>query len=123
LFDILEIRMTSEDFRRLALHLPEAVESAHIAHPDFRVRGKIFATLGYPDQQWAMVKLPPEQQETLSKTEPDIFVPVKGGWGRKGATSVRLKAAKKAAVRGALLAAWRNVAPKSLADPPRSPKP
>jgi len=122
LFNILEIGMTSEDFRRLALDLPEAVESAHMAHPDFRVRGKIFATLGYPDQQWAMVKLPPERQETLSKTEPDVFVPVKGGWGRQGATSVRLKAAKKAVVRGALLAAWRSVAPKGLADPPRSPK-
>ena len=115
--------MTSEDFRRLALDLPEAAESAHMAHPDFRVRGKIFATLGYPDQQWAMVKLPPEQQDALSKAEPDVFVPVKGGWGRRGATSVRLKVAKKAAVRGALLAAWRSVAPKSLADPPRSPKP
>jgi hypothetical protein len=109
--------MTSEDFRRMALELPEAQESSHMAHPDFRVRGKIFATLGYPDQDWGMVKLPPEQQEILSKTEPAVFVPVKGGWGRQGATSVRLKAAKKAEVRGALLAAWRKVAPKRLAEP------
>ncbi len=63
-----------------------------------------------------MVKLPPEQQELFSKTEPAVFVPVKGGWGRQGATQVRLKAAKKASVRSALLAAWRNVAPKSLAE-------
>ena len=63
-----------------------------------------------------MVKLPPEQQETFSKAEPAVFVPVKGGWGRQGATSVRLKAAKKTVVRSALLAAWHNVAPKRLAD-------
>jgi hypothetical protein len=104
----------------MALELPEAEESSHMAHPDFRVRGKVFATLGYPDQDWGMVKLPPEQQEMLSKAEPAVFVPVKGGWGRKGATSVRLKAAKKAEVRGALLAAWRNVAPKRLAEPHRT---
>jgi hypothetical protein len=104
--------MTVEDFRHLASELPEAVESSHMAHPDFRVGGKIFATLGYPD--WAMVKLPPEQQELFSKAEPAVFVPVKGGWGRQGATNVRLKAAKKTMVRSALLAAWRNVAPKRL---------
>jgi hypothetical protein len=107
--------MTSEDFRQLVLDLPEATESSHMAHPDFRVRGKVFATLGYPDQNWAMVKLPPEQQNILSKAEPGVFVPVKGSWGRQGATSVLLKAAKKTAVRGALLAAWRRVAPKRLA--------
>jgi hypothetical protein len=114
--------MTSEDFRRMALELPEAAESSHMAHPDFRVCGKIFATLGYPDQNWAMVKLPPEQQEMLSKAQPTVFVPVKGGWGRQGATSVHLKAAKKAEVRGALLVAWRKVAPKRLAEQPRAPK-
>jgi hypothetical protein len=93
-----------------------------MAHPDFRVGGKIFATLGYPDRNWAMVKLPPEQQELFSKTAPAVFVPVKGGWGRQGATSVRLKTAKKSQVRGALLAAWGNVAPKRLVAEPRSEK-
>ncbi len=106
--------MTAEDFRRMALELPEATESSHMAHPDFRVGGKIFATLGYPDSNWAMVKLPPERQELLSKAEPAVFVPVKGGWGRQGATSVRLKTAKKTQVRSALQAAWGNVAPKRL---------
>ena len=106
--------MTAEDFRRMALELPEATESSHMAHPDFRVGGKIFATLGYPDHNWAMVKLPPERQELLSKAEPGVFVPVKGGWGRQGATSVRLKTAKKTQVRSALLAAWSTVAPKRL---------
>lgn len=106
----------------MALQLPEAAESSHQAHPDFRVRGKIFATLGYPDEKWAMVKLPGEQQDILCKAEPAVFVPVKGGWGRQGATSVCLKAAKKARVRGALLSAWRNVAPKRLAAEFQTPK-
>jgi hypothetical protein len=114
--------MTSDDFRQLALALPEAVESSHMAHPDFRVGGKIFATLGYPDQDWAMIKLPPEQQDMFSKADPGVFVPVKGGWGRQGATNVRLKAAKKAAVREALLAAWSKVAPKRLPARRSSPK-
>jgi hypothetical protein len=106
--------MTADDFRRLALELPEAVESAHMSHPDFRVSGKIFATLGYPDKDWAMVKLPPLEQETLTKAEPGVFVAVKGAWGRKGATNVRLKTAKKKVVQGALLAAWKAVAPKKV---------
>ncbi len=61
-------------------------------HPDFRVRGgKIFATLAYPDKKWGMVKLTPEQQEEFVRAEPEVFEPVKGGWGRGGATSVRLE--------------------------------
>jgi hypothetical protein len=107
--------MTADAFRRLALELPEAVESSHMSHPDFRVRKKIFATLGYPDREWAMVKLSPQDQETFSKSEPKAFVPVEGSWGRQGATNVRLKAARNAIVRSALLAAWRNTAPKNLA--------
>jgi hypothetical protein len=107
--------MTANDFRRLALALPEAVESEHMNHPDFRVAGKVFATLGYPNKEWGMVKLTPEQQHYFSKDHPDIFVPVKGAWGRKGATSVSLKAAKTAIVEKALRAAWTNTAPKRLA--------
>lgn len=104
--------MTAAEFRKMALDLPEAVESEHMDHPDFRVSGKIFATLGYPDEGSAMVKLTPEQQHEFNLAEPDVFVPVKGGWGRKGATTVRLKAAKKATVRKALEAAWQNTAPR-----------
>jgi len=91
-----------------------------MSHPDFRVGGKIFATLGYPDEQWAMVKLPPLQQELLTKAAPQVFVPVKGGWGRKGATNVRLKPAKKTQVRTALREAWAGIAPKRLVAAPRS---
>jgi len=107
--------MTAEAFRRQALSLPEATEGSHMGHPDFRVGGKIFATLAAPDPSFAMVKLTPEQQEAFVSAEPAIFVPVKGGWGLKGATNVRLRPAKTKSVRVALATAWRNVAPRPLA--------
>ncbi len=95
--------------------MPEAAEVGHMGHPDFRVGGKIFATLGYPDGTWAMIKLTVEQQEAFVAAEPTVFVPVKGGWGRKGATNVLLRSAKVPGVRTAIAAAWRNVAPARLA--------
>src|SRR6267143_6574275 len=98
--------MTANEFRRLALGLPDVAEAAHMGHPDFRVASKIFATLGYPQLGWGVVCLTPEQQELFVRTEPKTFVPVKGGWGRKGSTHVMLRAAKKAAVREALSVAW-----------------
>jgi hypothetical protein len=106
--------MTAAAFRKIALSLPETEEREHMKHPDFRVAGKIFATLGYPDQTRGMVKLSPEDQHNFSKDFPDAFVPVKGAWGRRGATSVHLKAAKKDALERAIRAAWRNTAPKRL---------
>lgn len=106
--------MTAAEFRAMALSLPEATEAAHMGHPDFRVGGRIFATLGYPRSGWGMVSLTPEQQELFVRAQPAAFAPVKGGWGRKGATNVRLRAANKAAVREALSIAWRNRAPKRL---------
>lgn len=108
--------MTAADFRRLALSFPEATECTHMDHPDFRVRGKIFATLGYPDMGVGMVKLYRDQQEDFVAAEPKVFAPVNGAWGQRGATHVRLKAAKKASVRRALATAWRNTAPKRLAE-------
>jgi hypothetical protein len=86
-----------------------------MGHPDFRVRGKIFATI-WPNAGWGMVKLTLEQQEMFVQAETAVFVPVKGAWGRRGCTNVRLKAARKAAVRLALATAWRNAAPKRLAQ-------
>ena len=106
--------MTADEFRNLALALPEAVESAHMAHPDFRVGGKVFASLAYPDAGWGMVKLLPEEQEVLVQAAPQVFTPANGAWGRRGATLVRLEAADAEAVRGALASAWRNTAPKRL---------
>ncbi|MGH9497377.1 MAG: MmcQ/YjbR family DNA-binding protein [Candidatus Sulfotelmatobacter sp.] len=94
--------------------LPETEARPHMSHPDFRVAGKIFATLGYPDKTRGMVKLSPEDQHYFSKDHPDAFVPVKGAWGRQGATSVVLKVANKDVLSKAIRAAWRNTAPKRL---------
>lgn len=105
--------MTSDDFRELALELPGAEEQSHMNHPDFRVGGKIFATL-WIGEVHGMVKLTPEQQATFCDTEPETFEPIAGGWGKKGATKVILEPAKPESVHRALLAAWRNTAPKKL---------
>jgi hypothetical protein len=106
--------LTADDFRRLAISLPEATEVGHMGHPDFRVRGKIFATLGHPDDGHAMVKLLHEQQDALTRARPTVFAPVPGGWGRRGATYVTLATADEATVHDALVMAWRNTAPKRL---------
>ena len=103
--------MTHDDFRRLALALPETVESAHMGTVDFRV-GRIFATLGYPDAGFGTVMLTREQQDMLVEAEPAMFLPVKGGWGLKGATHVRLAAIDAPTLRSALEAAWRLKASK-----------
>jgi hypothetical protein len=105
--------MKAEEFRRLALSLPQATEMQHMGHPDFRVSGKIFATLA-PDNSWGMVKLTPQQQALFIHNEPGMFEPVNGGWGLRGATMVLLKAASEEPVLEALKAAWRNIAPKRL---------
>src|SRR6516225_7876956 len=105
--------MTANQFRSLALSFPETSESSHMGHPDFRVRGKIFATLG-PDEDWGMVKLTPDEQSSFLRIKPDAFHPAAGAWGRKGATIVRLCDADEAIVRQALIAAWRHTAPKRL---------
>ena len=85
-----------------------------MGHADFRVGKRIFATLGYPDKGWAMVKLTPEQQRMLVESEPELFTPVSGGWGRSGSTQVRLAAADRAALESAITMAWKNVAPRKL---------
>lgn len=82
-------------------------------HPDFRVGGKVFATLGYPDDAWAMVKLFPDQQEALVAAHPKMFTPVKGAWGKQGCTNVRLQTATEKPVREALAAAWERASGKA----------
>ncbi|MPZ33381.1 MAG: MmcQ/YjbR family DNA-binding protein [Rhodospirillales bacterium] len=105
--------MTPAAFAKLALSLDGAVEGAHGGHADFRAGGKVFASLGYPDKDWGMVKLAPEQQEMLVAAEPVMFVPVKGSWGLRGATSVHLAEVDTRTLRSALTMAWQNVtAPK-----------
>ena len=103
--------MTPAEFRRLALSLPDAEEHEHMHHPDFRRNGKIFATLAYPDESFAMVKLFPDQQEAFVAGSPKTFAPVQGGWGRQGCTNVLLKTADKDKVCEALTAAWERAAP------------
>ena len=109
--------MTAAEFRKLALSLAETEESSHMNHPDFRVAGKIFATLGYPDGTVGMVKLFPDQQQAFVESSPETFFPVKGGWGKQGCTHVRLKSAKKEKVKEAMAAAWERAAPKRLMQP------
>jgi hypothetical protein len=106
--------MSSNRFRQIALALPGVIEGSHQGHADFRAGKRIFATLGYPDKEWGMVKLTPVQQSVLVEAEPAMFRPVPGGWGKQGSTHVRLAKADAATLQSALTLAWTNVAPKSL---------
>jgi hypothetical protein len=110
----LEREMTVDDYRRIALSLPAATESSHQNHPDFRVRGKVFATL-WPERGHGVVMLTREEQDVLVRTEPGVFVPFAGGWGLRGATIVILDRADEKTVYSALRMAWRRRAPKGLA--------
>jgi hypothetical protein len=101
--------MIADDFRRLALAMPGVVEGDHNKHPDFRVGGKIFATLGYPDSRWAMVKLRPEQQSAMIEETPDAFSPASGAWGRRGSTIMLLERADEQSARSAIEMAWANL--------------
>ena len=105
--------MTADKFRSLALEILGARESSHVNHPDFRVGGRIFATLGYPDEQHGMVKLTPEQQRTFIGKAPSVFEPCAGAWGKQGSTSVYLAAANVALIRAALDAASKNISTKT----------
>src|SRR5581483_6580835 len=97
--------MTPDEFRQIALSFPETEERSHMNHPDFRVRGKIFATIA-PNAEFGMVKLSPEEQQNYLRAAPEVFTPAAGAWGVKGATMVRLKAAKKGLTRRAVETAW-----------------
>jgi len=88
-----------------------------MGHPDFRVRGRIFATLGYPDKSWGMVKLTPEEQQEFVREYPEFFLPVKGAWGRQGCTNVRLDAADDETLGRAITLAWQNAARSGTALP------
>jgi hypothetical protein len=101
--------MTINEFRTMALKTPGAVEGSHMNHPDFRVAGKIFASLSVPDDNWGMVKLTLEQQRVFIEKAPNVFKPSSGAWGRRGYTNVYLPAATSKLMRTALDAAARNV--------------
>jgi hypothetical protein len=108
--------MTGAGFRKLALGLPDAEEGSHMAHPDFRVAGKIFATLTDESEERAMVKLTPAQQKECVGRDPGAVVPAQGAWGRAGSTYVELGQVGRAALRSVLVNAWRNVAPKRMVE-------
>ena len=99
--------MTARDFRRIALGLTDAIEGAHMGHPDFRVNGRIFATL-HPDNEHGMVKLPPDQQQRFVRDHPETFVPENGAWGRQGCTRVRLAAVDEETLGDAITLAWQT---------------
>ena len=99
--------MDADDFRRLALSLEGAEESSHMGQADFRVGGRIFATLASEDQGYGNLMLTPEQQVAFVDELPDVFLPIAGGWGRMGATHIRLAAASEDVLAGALRVAWK----------------
>ncbi|MGH7945685.1 MAG: hypothetical protein ACREH8_11220, partial [Opitutaceae bacterium] len=88
-------KVTAEEFRKMALGIPQAIESAHVGHPDFRIAGKVFASLGAPDASWGMVKLTPREQLLFIEKAPGVFKPCNGAWGERGYTNVRLASATK----------------------------
>jgi hypothetical protein len=102
--------MTSNEFRAMALNLGGVTESSHMNHPDFRAHGKIFATLGYPDASWGMVKLSPGDQRRFLEMHPQALVPANGAWGLQGCTMVRLGVIKPDVLSQALDLAWHNSA-------------
>ena len=101
------IEMTVADFRRIALSLDGAEEGSHMGSPDFRVGGRIFATLASQKEGYGNLMLTPEVQAEFVAGAPDVFIPIAGGWGRNGATHVRLSAANEDLLTGALRTAWK----------------
>ena len=99
--------MNAADFRRIALSMEGAEEGSHMGQADFRVGGRIFATLAAEKQGYGNLMITPEQQAAFVAEEPDVFLPIAGGWGRNGATHVRLAAANEDLLTGALRTAWK----------------
>jgi len=99
--------MNIHDFRRLALSLSGAEESSHMGSPDFRVGGRIFATLASQSQDYGNLMLTPEQQQLFLADLPEVFLPIPGGWGRMGSTHIRLAVASEDVLSGALRTAWQ----------------
>jgi hypothetical protein len=99
--------MTATDFRRMALGLEGAEEGSHMGSPDFRVGGRIFATLASQAQGYGNLMLTPERQAEFVAEDPDVFLPIAGGWGRMGATHICLAKATEDVLSGALRTAWK----------------
>lgn len=111
--------MTPDAFRKIALNQFDAIEGSHMGHADFRVGGKVFASLppvrrSDPDVALGMVRLPPAEQQRLIRARPEVYEPAAGAWGRSGCTYVRLKAVRTPEVRQAMRAAWMFIAPPAM---------
>jgi|SRR5450755_4736349 hypothetical protein len=105
--DAKEPLMNIKDFRRIALSLEDAQERSHMGSPDFRIDGRIFATLASARLGYGNLMLTPEQQAAFVEELPEVFIPIKGGWGRLGMTHIKLAAANEDVLAGALHAAWQ----------------
>jgi hypothetical protein len=115
--------MDANDFRRIALGLEGAEESSHMGQPDFRVGGRIFATLASADQGYGNLMLTPEQQTAFVEEMPGVFLPIKGGWGRMGMTHIRLDVANEDVLAGALRTAWKLRIDKNVKSGPKKRTP
>ena len=115
--------MNASDFRRIALSLEGAEESSHMGAPDFRVGGRIFATLASQAQGYGNLMLTPEQQADFVQDLPEVFLPIPGGWGRMGMTHIRLSKASKDVLTGALRTAWKLRVEKNAATKKKNKKP
>jgi hypothetical protein len=109
--------MNIRDFRRIALSLEGAEEGSHMGSADFRVGGRIFATLAAAKLGYGNIMIMPEQQAAFVSELPEVFIPVAGGWGRNGATHIRLEVANEDVVAGALRTAWKLRVEKNLKSP------
>jgi YjbR len=99
--------MNAADFRRIALSFEGAEEGSHMGAADFRVAGRIFATLASQDQGYGNLMLTPQQQAEFVQEMPEVFLPVRGGWGRMGATHIVLAKASEDLLEGSLRVAWK----------------
>ncbi len=114
--------MEIADFRRLALSLEGAEEGSHMGSADFRVGGRIFATLAAQAQGYGNLMITPEMQAEFVESEPEVFLAIPCGWGRNGATHIVLAKANEDLLAGALRAAWKLRKEKNeKAGPKRSP--
>jgi hypothetical protein len=115
--------LKENDFRRIALGMKDAIESAHMGHPDFRINGRIFATLHHDrltagrGQMVGMVVLTPEQQQDFMRDHPATFTPESGAWGRSGCTRVQLDAVDEDILGDAMTRAWQNAVQKAPGAP------
>ena len=114
--------MTPNDFRRTALAMNGAVEGSHMAHPDFRANGRIFATI-YPDNERGMVQLTPGEQQAFMRDHPGVFEPASGAWGRGGSTTVQLDRVDEETLGDAMTLAWQNTVKAAEARKAKQAKP